>query len=818
MKPIPLSQRFYLRDVDHLRAEIQRLALPLPEPIRFAVGVDCPLHLGAVTLPNRFAGCLGMGNDAKPNGLPSKLTHARYARLGCGGYGMLVTEPIAVHANVRNRISQMHLGSKPDPGLQQLQASLVAEARRGGQTKPICLLQLDGSALSVFRKSRDYLFKIVRRIVAAGWDGLQVAIPLEKIKEEMNSTAMHGDVAMFWAWLHEQFPFLLLSSRIVVYEAQPLGGGFGANSEDYRLPDPSEPISIIKKWSLLGVGMVHLHMTYPPLMEGQHASSMPIPDHAFPHEHPLVALARAWQVADAMKRALPELNLMLGGFSWLRDLMPYFVDAWIEEGVLDVIALERFSLAYPNAPNDWNVHKRLERSACCTQCGACTELAQMGAPVGCVLQNPDVYGPLFRYHMRYQTERIQEEAFRCHQCNPAPCRAATPGSLPIPDMMQAVVAGDIERAGMIARRHQHLAELCAELGPYHASGEADCIETVFSGKSVAIRDVQYAVTRFARSHAAIRVPDVPTNQHVVIIGGGPTGLAAAAELLRAGSHVHLVERAGQLGGVPALLIPESRFSGNAGEIDVMFMNALQRDRLRISLGCDVRDAEHLQGLFTTADALLLATGLWQDRYSIPGSMPDGVWGGLAFLTHMKAGQPILPARRAAILAGGDCAMDTAVLLREAGVEFLYILYPASRSEMLWCMDDRWFAQQGVNLLTWCSPQSYVQDARGRLTGLNVVHGDPIAPAQKAERHLDVDLFVDASGLASDTCFQTAWPDLSFANNGCLANGSDETCATVYAGLFAAGGMRNGGASIPQCVHEGTKAGQEIGAWLEMRRK
>ena len=812
LKPLPDSQRNDLCDVQHLTSAIHRLGLALPEPSLSASCVETKLVMDGVDISNRFVVCAHVGNDALADGLPSKLTYERYRRWGAGRYGVLISEPVAVHANVRGNASQMHLGSKQDPGLGQLVQCIQQASEQAAVPKPLCVLLLDGSTLAVFRKSHDYLAKVLSRVMEASWDGIQLDVPLTILKDETPSGV--GLVGSFLEWVQASFPSLWVAVRMCIYEADADGGGFGAAAQDYRRPDPTIPIAMVKEWSRKGLGLLEIQMTYPPSDVERDILSAPIPEDLLPHEHPLVALTRTWSVVQSCKAAVPDMKLMAGGFSWLRELLPHFAGAWIEQGALDLIALRRFALAYPHAPKDWHMKKQLDPAACCTQCGACTQLSDMEAPVGCVLHHAEVYGPILRQHMRYQAQRIESEALRCHQCYPAPCAAATPGALPIPDMMQAITVGDMDQAGAILRGRQHLAEMCALLSPYQASGEAACVETIFSGRAVAIRDVQYAVAVYARSHARVVVPDVPANKRVVVIGGGPAGLAATVELLRAGVHVLLVERAARIGGVPALLIPESRFSGNAAELDVMFRDALRQDRLRISLNREVRDADLLRKLHADADAVLLATGLWCDMRSLPDEPPTGVWGGLQFLSEVKCSKLAVTAQRAAILAGGDCAMDAAGLLREAGVEQIFMLYPESRAEVPWQMDDRWIAQSGVDLLTWCRPVTYVQDTAGRLVGLHVAHIDPASHAQTAEMMLEVDLLVDAAGVVPDACFQTAWPELACDENGCVTDHGAGVYGTRYQGLFAVGAIRNGGASIPQCVQEGTEAGREIADWLK----
>jgi dihydropyrimidine dehydrogenase (NAD+) subunit PreT len=267
--------------------------------------------------------------------------------------------------------------------------------------------------------------------------------------------------------------------------------------------------------------------------------------------------------------------------------------------------------------------------------------------------------------------------------------------------------------------------------------------------------------------------------------------------------------------VPERLIPATRFGGSRTEIEVLLEPARRAGRLDVrlntALGTDVSVKDACRG----SDALLLAVGLWKERTLGAG---NGIYSGLDFLERCKAGTLRVPRGPAVVLAGGDCAMDAACLLKAAGADPLLILFGGSRSEMHWCMDDAWFAQPGVHARMLCRPVGYQLDGQGCVTGVRVIPMDPEAGGGARDLAgggfiVGADMVVEAMGLSVADDVRAALPSLSFGEDGLLHGTGPGVCCTGMDGVFAAGALVNGGASVPQCVEEGIRVAGEIHNWL-----
>jgi formate dehydrogenase major subunit len=302
----------------------------------------------------------------------------------------------------------------------------------------------------------------------------------------------------------------------------------------------------------------------------------------------------------------------------------------------------------------------------------------------------------------------------------------------------------------------------------------------------------------------VRLPEEASGRVVAVVGGGPAGIAACVRLLEHGHAVDLHESSAALGGTPERVIPASRFRSPQAEIEALLGPGLVAKRLRVHLGKGLGSGLDLDSLCKSADAVLLAVGVWQER-ELPGAeRVEGVVDGLGFLEMAKQGGRTSVPERVAILAGGDCAMDAARVTEQMGAKKIFIVYGGPRSEMHWHMSEDWFGEPGHHALMECPPLGFAT-AGGTLRGLRIRDGGE-------ERVLDVGLVIAAMGLEVDTALRSALPGVAFNTRGLVA--LTDGSRTTRSGVHAAGGLVNGGASVARCVAEGLAAAEDIRAALK----
>lgn len=596
----------------------------------------------------------------------------------------------------------------------------------------------------------DELIRTAGLAARAGFDGIDTRGSLDAL-----------------AAIREANPKLLLAVRLNAYEATR--GGFGVSASDYRKPDLTEPIAVVQRLRAAGIALLNVTCLSPNLRD---PTAAPRTDADLPDEHPLMTLDRQLRIARALREAAPDVAVVGSGFSWLRAFVPQVAAAAITGGAIDFAGLGRGALAYPDAPADVFAHGAMKPGASCIVCFACSALRNGGEPVGCPIRNGASYGGVYRHMRRFDADQLLAGAQRCHLCEAAPCIAASPTRTDIPAFIAAYIRGDERGAYEIIRASDPLPEVTSQLSPAWLQSEGACIETTLTGTPVPILDLQYAISwrERARGKTGARIPDHATGKRIAIIGGGPAGIAAAIRLLEHGHHVEMFESSDRLGGTPGRVIPASRLPDLRAEIDTILAPAITSNRLKLHFGATLGGTLSLGQLRADFDAVLLALGLWKERSL--GEAPCVV-SGLSFLEAAKCDAALAVPERVAILAGGDSAMDVARVVQERGAKEIFVIFGGPRSSIHWHMPESWFATPGVHAMMNWQPLGYESGGvRIRHTQLGV------------ESVLAAGLIIEAMGL--------------------------EVADSIHiSGVYAAGAMVNGGASVGQCVAEGIAVAEEI---------
>jgi NADPH-dependent glutamate synthase beta subunit-like oxidoreductase len=207
------------------------------------------------------------------------------------------------------------------------------------------------------------------------------------------------------------------------------------------------------------------------------------------------------------------------------------------------------------------------------------------------------------------------------------------------------------------------------------------------------------------------------------------------------------------------------------EIDAILQPALAAARLELHFGVTLGKDLRLEELLANHDAVLVATGLWQERSL---GKVGGVIGALDFLEAPDHPVP----ERVAILAGGESAMDAARAVRSRGAKEIFIVFGGPRSAMHWHMPESWFATPGVQAMMNWQPLDYETDHEGTVRGVRLRHVE-----LHAETVLPVAFVIEAMGLQAGDCVRAA-----------LAGENSR--------VYSAGALVNGGASVSHCVAEG----------------
>ena len=223
---------------------------------------------------------------------------------------------------------------------------------------------------------------------------------------------------------------------------------------------------------------------------------------------------------------------------------------------------------------------------------------------------------------------ISKQADRCMDCGVPFCHEACPLGNLIPEWNDLVAREDWRAASDRLHATNNFPEFTGRLCP--APCEAGCVLAI-NQPAVTIKNVECAIADRAWEEGFVpaRPPERLSGKTVAVIGSGPTGLAAAQQLTRAGHTVAVYEKDDRIGGLMRYGIPSFKMERRHLERRLGQMRAEgTRFRTSMSVGRDVDAAE----LRTRFDAVVLATGAtaWREL-PVPGRELEGIYQAMRYL-------------------------------------------------------------------------------------------------------------------------------------------------------------------------------------------
>lgn len=867
-------QPFHYHAPEELARDIERLGLEIPLAHDLSP-LGEPLDCGVFRLPNRFVVLPMEGCDGTANGAPGELTFRRYRRFAAGGAGLLWVEACAVVPEGRANPRQLWIHSANTGEF----ARMLEDARRaaaetmGPPHRPVFVLQLTHSgryskpgrkpqpviahhskfldpAMGLppdyplitdeeLERLEDIYVEAARCALEAGFDAVDVKACHRYLISELhasftrensryggpefdNRTRFFRNVV---AKIRDLVPDIAVTTRMNAYDAMPHPYGWGMAPDGSDRPDLSEPLRLVGWLREQGAPLVNITIGNPyfnPYVN--RPFDLPVAGAPLPPEHPLEGVARFLHIVREIQQAYPNLPVVGGGYSWLRQFLPHVAAAAVSRGWVSLVGGGRMAFAYPDFPREVLAGRPLDPERVCVACSACTQIMRDGGRSGCVPRDAAIYEPIYKAGRAEALDTIRKEAASCRQCSDPTCVPRCPAGVNVPRFIQAITEGRYRDAYETIREANVLAAVCGYVCPSETLCESGCINEHYS-EPVPIRHLQRWVSRLALEEGWSRQPrplPEPTGMRVAVIGAGAAGVAAAVTLAGFGHSVTLLDREPAPGGVARETIPLDRLPDDVlrRELEdaLIATGAIERRQFELNAS-NTLDSLLKEGY----SAVLLALGLTRS-VPLPGaSRPrEGVFGALEFLRLAKHGGWRISGA-AAVLGGGNTAIDAALSALRAGARDVYLVYRRSFAEMpAWPAERDAAVRAGVHFLVLTQPLDYVSDSAGRLTGLRVARtrlGEPDESGRRrpevipgTEHVLPCEVVVEALGQSVDDPVRAALSGVDFTRQGTVAT-RQGSLQTSRDRVWAAGDLVNGGATVVQAVAEGMRAAREIHASL-----
>lgn len=436
----------------------------------------------------------------------------------------------------------------------------------------------------------------------------------------------------------------------------------------------------------------------------------------------------------------------------------------------------------------------------------------------------------------YFEEQVKLEAERCLQCKNAPCIKGCPVAIDIPGFIKAAAEEDYQKSVNIIKQSSMLPAICGRVCPQETQCMAEC--TVGKSlkdldKSVAIGRIERFVADWERAKGKMSVPDIApsTGKKVGIVGSGPAGLTAAADVRKAGHEVVLFEAFHKLGGVMIYGIPEFRLPKEIldKEIDnLLSMGVRIKKNFLVGRTRKVKDLIEKDGF----DALFIGTGAGLPNFmNIEGENLVGVSSANEFLTRAnlmkaynpdKADTPIFTGKRTAVIGGGNVAMDAARMALRVGAEEVYVIYRRTEKEMPARREEVAHAkEEGIIFNFLSSPVRIIGDETGKVKAIECLRyelGEPDDSGRRkpvavkgSEFILEMDSVIMALGNSSNPLISQTAPEIGVNRWGNIT--VDEDGKTSMERVYAGGDIVLGAATVILAMGEGRRAAASINRLL-----
>lgn len=437
-------------------------------------------------------------------------------------------------------------------------------------------------------------------------------------------------------------------------------------------------------------------------------------------------------------------------------------------------------------------------------------------------------------------EKLNQQAARCMDCGVPFCHNGCPLGNVIPEFNDAVYEKNYEEAYNILSSTNNFPEFTGRICP--APCEASCVLGI-NQPPVAIEEIEKNIIEIAFKNGYVKpkLPDHRTGKKVAVVGSGPAGMAAAAQLNYAGHTVTLFERDDEIGGLLRYGIPD--FKLDKWVIDRR-VDLMKEEGVVFETNSNVGGNVKVSNLMRDFDAIVLTGGSTIPRdVPIKGRELKGVHFAMEFLPQQnrrvagkqpQEGKDIwATGKNVLVIGGGDTGADCVGTSNRHGAKSvtqieLLAKPPLERTESMpwpnWPMILRTSTshEEGCERIWSIQTKEFIGDENGNLKGVKIAELEWDKPTdgklpkfvekEGSERVLPVELVLIAAGfLHPQHEGMLNEFGIEYDERGNVkANGKYQTSVPK---VFAAGDMRRGQSLVVWAISEGREAARAVDEFL-----
>jgi len=440
----------------------------------------------------------------------------------------------------------------------------------------------------------------------------------------------------------------------------------------------------------------------------------------------------------------------------------------------------------------------------------------------------------------YKEEALNRQSARCMNCGIPFCHAGCPLGNIIPEFNDAVYRKSWLEAYEILSSTNNFPEFTGRICP--APCETACVLGI-NQPPVSIEEIEKHIIEiaFEKGYVAPKTPRLRSGKKIAIVGSGPAGLAAAAQLNQAGHLITVFEREKAPGGLLRYGIPDFKLEKWVVERRIGLM---EKEGIIFRCGVEVGKEISINDLLREYQAIVLAGGSTIARdLNIPGRALSGVHFAMEFLkqqNQLLSGETVkgtsisAKGKRVVVIGGGDTGSDCVGTSNRQGAlsvtQFeLLPQPPTQRTEhMPWptypmLLKTTSSHKEGVNRKWATATKAFIGNGEGKLSAVRVVdlrwktmgNGSyaGFEEIEGTEREIPCDLVLLAMGFVSpqkEGLLQQLDIELDERGNVKTAEGKYQTSIPK---IFSAGDMRRGQSLVVWAISEGRECARKVDEYL-----